>query len=134
MRPDSDDDLAFVIDLRRAAMDEVAREVAAASSGAFVPRVLPSPPEGAIATVALLVDGADAPVLLPIAPTRDVRYLDALARLLRFAVLRGAPVREIARAYGTDYERSLELPRWSRGELDAAARSRLPPAVAAALR
>lgn len=126
------DGLVFVIDLRAAAMDEVAREVDAALAGAFVPRVLPEIPTEPIGCVALLVDDGD-PVALPIEPTDDVRWLDALARLVRFAVLRGETVSAIAKRYGGPYERAMSLPGWARGELDAARAERLPDAVRRAL-
>ncbi|UJR83321.1 hypothetical protein [Sandaracinus amylolyticus] len=121
-----DDALALVIDLRDEALREVAREVDAAMTGAFVPRVLPDVPGEPITRVVLLVDEG-APVVLPIDATDDVRWLDALARLVRFAVLRGETVREVAQRYGEPYERAMALPRW---ELDAV---RLPERVRRAL-
>lgn len=134
-----DEALVFVIDLRDAAMQEIAREVDAAIEGAFVPRVLPAPPEAPIAAVALLVGaGEGEPFVLPIEPTTDVRWLDALARLVRFAVLRGATVEEVATQYGEEYERALvgggRLPGWALGALDAPTAARLPETVRRALR
>ncbi len=109
----------FVIDLRDLEADR-------AALGAPAPRALPSMDE-AVRDVALLVEGAD-PILLPIAPTDDARLLDALARLVRFAVLRQRPVAEIAARYGGDYERQLvresRLPGWALDGVDAP----LPPA------
>ncbi|AKF04160.1 hypothetical protein [Sandaracinus amylolyticus] len=116
-----DDALALVIDLRDEAMRDVAREVDAAMGGAFVPRVLPDAPSEPIARVVLLVDDV-APIVLPIDATDDARWLDALARLVRFAVLRGETVRDVASRYGEAYERAMVLPRWACGELDASAR------------
>lgn len=126
------DALVFVIDLRAAAMAEVAREVEAAKAGAFVPRVLPDEPEAPIETVALLVDEGG-PLLLPIAPSRDVRWMDALARLVRFAVLHRQSVTEVAARYGHAYERSMSLPAWARGELEPAVAERLPESIRHAL-
>lgn len=128
-----DDGLVLVIDLRSEAMSEVGREVDAAIAGAFVPRVLPAAPAEPIARVALLVDGGGDPVVLPIEPTDDVRWLDALARLVRFAVLRGETATEVAQRYGSGYERALSLPGWARGGLDPATAARLPDPVRRAL-
>ncbi|MDQ3035765.1 MAG: hypothetical protein M3Y87_25405, partial [Myxococcota bacterium] len=48
--------------------------------------------------------------------------LDALARLVRFAVLRRLRVRDVAARYGTDYERALvaqgALPAWALDGID----------------
>jgi len=110
----------FVIDLRDLEADR-------AALGAPAPRALPSVDE-AVRDVALLVEGAD-PILLPIAPTDDARLLDALARLVRFAVLRQRPVAEIAARYGGDYERDLvearRLPAWALDGVDEALPSAL---------
>jgi hypothetical protein len=131
------DEPVFVIDLRGSTMREVRREVAAARAGAFVPRLLPAPPDEPVRLVALLVDGRAEPVLLPITPTRDIALLDALARLVRFAVLEGLRPAEVARRYGGPLERSLaddgRLPAWAAGDLDAALLGALPKEVQRAL-
>lgn len=82
-----------------------------------------------IDAVALLHDASDAPLVLAIEPTRDRRLLDALARLMRFAVVRGERIPTVAVRYGSEYERSLvferRLPPWAYDGIDAA----LPPAL-----
>ncbi|MFK7987159.1 MAG: hypothetical protein AB8I08_14135 [Sandaracinaceae bacterium] len=54
-----------------------------------------------------------------IEPTTDLRLLDALARLIRFADARGLSVMVAAERYGTEYERRLlferRLPAWALG-------------------
>lgn len=137
MGPIDPEEPVFVIDLRAPVMREVAQEIEAASAGAFVPRVMPPPPERDLRCVALIVDGPGDPILLPIAPTRDVRLLDALARLVRFAVVREMPVRDVATRYGDAYERGLverrELPAWAIDGVDASMVHALPADVRRAL-
>lgn len=99
-----------------------------ALDGAPSPRPLPRVEE-AISQVALLPrDGP--PVLLPIPATEDARLLDALARLVRFAVMLGEPILAVAERYGGEYERALaregRLPRWA----IEGVREPLPPSLA----
>lgn len=74
-------------------------------------------PSETIELVAILHDESPAPLLLPIEPTRDRRLLDAIARLVRFAVARGERIPAVAIRYGDEYERALaferRLPRWA---------------------
>lgn len=123
----SEDRPVLVVDLRSRALDEDR----AGEGGASLPPDAPLEPDETIDTVALLHDGSDAPLLLPIAPTRDRRFLDALARLMRFAVLRGERIPRVAVLYGSEYERSLaferRLPAWAERGIDAP----LPPALRA---
>jgi hypothetical protein len=100
----------------------------------------PPTPEDALAPgemielVAVLHDELDAPLLLPIAPTLDLRLLDAIARLLRFAVEHGERIPAVAVRYGSEYERALafekRLPRWAYEGTD---RRDLPSALARVL-
>jgi hypothetical protein len=80
-------------------------------------------PSEAIELVAILHHESEAPLLLPIEPTRDRRLLDAIARLLRFAVARGERIPAVAIRYGDGYERALaferRLPRWAYEGVDA---------------
>jgi hypothetical protein len=105
----------LVVDLRKEAL----AADRAAIEGEPAPASPPDEPladEETIDTVAVLHDESE-PLLLPIEPTRDRRYLDALARLFRFAVLRGERIPETAVRYGTEYERTLafarRLPAWA---------------------
>lgn len=74
-------------------------------------------PEENVALVAVLHDELAEPLLLPIEPTRDLRRLDAIGRLFRFAVERGERIPAVAVRYGEPYERALaferRLPRWA---------------------
>lgn len=130
----NDDEPVLVIDLRSAALAADRDALASSARAPNVPDDEPLEEGETIARVALLHDASDAPLLLPIEPTRDRRWLDALARLIRFAVLRGERVPSAAVRYGTEYERSLaferRLPRWAYEGIDA---PHLPPAIARAL-
>lgn len=112
MRDETPDEIVFAIDLRRGALDE--ERDALEHERAPVPHPLPPVPVRPIRTVALIVDDAD-PILRPIEPTRDVRMLDALGRLLRYSALLGISVTEVAERYGAAYEREVlgRLPRWA---------------------
>ncbi len=92
----------------------------------------PQPPE-AIDTVALLLDGWEEPLLLEVEPTLDGDLLDALARLLKIAVLAGERVPTIAVSYGEEYERALaferRLPAWIYDGLDSETTAALPVEV-----
>lgn len=109
----------LVVDLRTASMRE----------GGALPADEALGEDETIDVVALLHDGSDAPLLLPIEPTRDRRLLDAIARLMRFAVERGERIPGAAIRYGSEYERTLaferRLPAWAYDGIDA----RLPPAL-----
>lgn len=107
----------LVVDLRAPARAE---DRALVERGATPPALPPDEPlaeDETVSLLAILHDGSDEPLLLPLAPTRDRRWLDAVARLLRVAVLRGASMSEVATAYGTEYERRLAftraLPAWA---------------------
>ncbi len=112
----------FVVDLREAALAE---DRAALERNEQAPPLAPDEPldaEEAIDTIAVLHDESETALLLPIEPTRDRRLLDAIARLLRFAVLHGKRMPEIAVLYGNEYERTLafarQLPRWAYDGVD----------------
>lgn len=96
----------WVVDLRTAR-----------DTGASPPMDEPLDPGESVELVAILHDGSPAPLLLPIEPTRDRRLLDAIARLVRFAVARGERIPAVAVRYGDEYERALaferRLPRWA---------------------
>jgi hypothetical protein len=119
------DRAVFVVDLR----SETLRE----DREALDRRVELTAPEDELAldepidTLALLHDGTDEPLLLSITPTRDRDELDAIARLMRFAVLRGERMAKVAIEYGGELERRLaferRLPAWAYDGIDAA----LPP-------
>jgi len=126
----------FVVDLRAAAMEESAAEVVDRRDEDG-PRSLPEPPLLPIDQVALLVDGRDEPVLLSVEPTRDVELLDALARLLRIALLSGERVPAVAVEYGDELERRLaferRLPAWVYDGVRPAVALRLPAALRSVL-
>lgn len=102
-----DDEPVFVIDLRLP------------TSGDGAEAATPPETDEEIALVAILEERGE-PRLFRIEPTHDGRYLDALARLIRFAHARGESVRAIAERYGTEYERRLlfegRIPAWAMEE------------------
>lgn len=129
------EELLFVVDLTTAEIDRVSQEIDA--GGRPEPPELPPVPPTPISRMALLIDGWDEPLLLPIEPTRDVAWLDAVARLLHIAVLAGERVPAVAVNYGDVLERSLaferRLPRWAYSGLDEETAARLPPELRAVL-
>jgi hypothetical protein len=132
----TDDELVFAIDLTHEALREVGEELATAHDRSSE-RPLPPLPHRPIRQIALLLADRDEPLLLPIAPTRDVRLLDALARLIRVAVVLGLRVSEIAQRYGTPYEQKLvserRLPGWALGSIASDTARLLPEDVRRAL-
>lgn len=130
-----DDAPVLVVDLReRARADD-----RAALGGAPPPLPADEPLEAheRVDTVAVLHDGSDEPLLLAIEPTRDRGELDAIARILRFAVLHGARMPEVAVTHGGEQERSMaferRLPRWAYEGIDRRRARALPPALRAVL-
>lgn len=129
------EELVYVVDLTTYELDRTADEVEGGGggenpdSGAPLPQEPPTP----IHQLAILIDGWEQPLVLPIEPTRDVVYLDALARLLRIAVLAGERVPAVAINYGEVYERSLaferRLPEWVYSGIEAKVAAKLPTEV-----
>lgn len=130
------EELLFVVDLTTAEIDRVSQEVEAGGPRRPPPGLPPAPPSP-ISRLALLVDGWGEPLLLPVEPTVDVAWLDAVARLLRIAVLAGERVPVVAINYGEVFERTLaferRLPEWAYAGVDEATAARLPPEVRAVL-
>lgn len=120
MTDSSDDRPVLVVDLRASSLAE---DRAAGDGAPALPPDEPLEDGETIDLVALLHDGSDAPLLLAIEPTRDRRLLDALARLMRFAALRGERIPRVAVRYGSEYERTLaferRLPAWAYDGIDA---------------
>lgn len=121
---------ALVVDLRARAL---ARDRAALEEREEAPPLPTDEPLEAhevVAWIAVLHDASDEPLLLPIEPTRDRRRLDAVARLLRFAVMRGERMPEVAVRYGEEYERRLaferRLPAWAYDGVDPRVARALP--------
>ncbi len=137
MRGEADEPV-FVIDMTE-------REMAPARAAFFerrsddpaAPAALPPTPPSPISTVALILDGWNDPLLLPIEPTEDVVLLDALARLLRTAVLVKQRVPAVAVEYGDELERRLlferRLPTWLVSGVDDNVAARLPSEIARVL-
>jgi hypothetical protein len=124
--------LVFVVDLRAPAMAEVAQLVAhgEASDAAPAGRSLPEVPSQPISHLALLMEGRQELLFLPLEPTQDVEYLDTLARLLRIAVLSGKRIPTVAVEYGEEQERELafsrRLPHWAYHGVPEALAASLP--------
>ena len=129
------DEPVFVVDLTEATMEACGEEIRRGAEAPSAPS-LPEAPDEPIRTVALVVDDSD-PVLLAIEPTRDVVLLDALARLLRIAVLSGERVPAVAVGYGDELERRLaferRLPAWVYDGVEPRVARRLPRALRAVL-
>jgi hypothetical protein len=125
------DEPVFVVDLTDAEMRQCEAELALLAEGGRPPvRTLPDEPPTPIRWLALVIEGRDAPLLLPLEPTRDVVFLDALARIIRIAVLSGERLPTVAIEHGGDLERSLsfgrELPGWAYEGIDPAIAAGLP--------
>lgn len=87
--------------------------------------------------MALLIDGVEEPLLLPIAPTTDALLLDALGRLVRLAAVAGERVPFVATEYGGELERRLaferRLPGWVYRGLPPELARHLPPQLRSVL-
>jgi hypothetical protein len=133
---DEREELIFVVDLTSAEIDRASQEIDAGGPRRPPPELPPAPPSP-ISRMALLIDGRDEPLLLPIEPTQDVAWLDAVARLLRIAVLAGERVPVVAINYGEALERALaferRLPEWAYAGVDEATAAELPPELRAVL-
>ena len=100
------DDPVYVVDLTeaalaacRAAFDDANLGTDPAFEGTD-PNPQRGPKKRPIRAVAFLTEADADPVLVPITPTRDVMALDAMARLVRAAVVTGVPVAELATRHG----------------------------------
>jgi hypothetical protein len=120
----------FAVDLTKGELARCVEEIEEDTVAPTAPRRLPEPPERPIRWMALIYDEAEDPLLLPIEPTRDVCLLDALARLLRIAVLSGERISSVAINYGEELERTLaferRLPAWAYEGIEARRASHLP--------
>ena len=117
---ESSEELVYVVDLTTTELERAEEEIH--SKRQLEPPPLPEEPPREIEILALLIDGREEPLFLPIEPTRDVLYLDALARLLRIAALAGETLSSVAINYGEAFERSLaferRLPTWAYDGVD----------------
>lgn len=139
----------FVVDLTPATME--ACRVDFASPDLVVSETRDSPGRATTALVRRRIPGADRPiraialvfswaadpVLLAIRPTRDTVMLDALARLLRTALLTGESLAHLATEHGDDQMRRMyfakQFPRFVYRGIPAPVRSRLPERIVAAM-
>lgn len=128
----NDDRPVLVVDLRS---DALAEDRAALDAGEPPPLPADAPLDEheEVSLLAILHDGSDEPLLLPLPRTRDRRRLDAIARLLRFAVLHRTSIPEAAIVHGDTLERRLafarELPAWAYDGIDPRDAKRLPAAL-----
>lgn len=128
-------ELVYVIDLTLEERNRLAQQVD--QDGKAIeesPKTeLAQPPERPIRYIALLTEAQEDPILLPIEPTKDVRYLDALARLLRIGDLAGETIPSVAINYGDVYERKLaferKLPDWAYSGVDSELLAQLPASL-----
>jgi hypothetical protein len=129
----ADEELVFVVDLTTREIESLARDIERGGPETSPRTARRDEPSRPIRRLALLLDTWEEPLLLPVEPTRDAKLLDALARLLRIAVLAGERVPTVAIDYGEEYERTLaferRLPDWVYSGVDARTAARLPPRV-----
>jgi hypothetical protein len=133
----SADEPVFVIDLSEAALAEARSDFEEPLGPARGrPRDL-SAPERPVRAVALLLGASEDPLLLEIEPTRDAVMLDALARLVRAALVTGETVASLATEHGGEALRRLYLerrfPRFVYEGVPPPAGDRLPRGLARAL-
>jgi hypothetical protein len=133
-------DPVFVVDLSPEVMVgcRAAFEAGAAPTLAAEPALAPaSPPERPIRAIALLFARDADPVLLSIRPTLDTSMLDAVARLIRAALLTSRSVASLVTEAGDDRIKRLyfsrTLPRFIYDGVPAPVRHRIPPTLQAAL-
>ncbi len=131
------DEPVFVVDLTPEELDRTAAEIRRGGDAPRPGRILPEPPDRPIEWLALVTGAEEDPLLLPLEPTRDVVLLDALARLIRIAVLSGERIPAVAINYGDRLERILaferRLPRWAYEGIDPADAAALPREIRAVL-
>jgi hypothetical protein len=127
------DDPVYVVDLTPEALQECRAELDQPldeSSEGGIERELGPAPSRPIRAVALVLDRNADPLLVPVRPTRDVRMLDALARLLRVGMTTGTSVATLATEHGDAYIQRLyfrrELPGFVYEGLPRPARERAP--------
>lgn len=134
-------DPVFVVDLTPETMERCRDELSAALAardeqppGAAAP---PSPPRLPLRAIALLFARDEDPVLLSIRPTLDTAMLDAVARLIRGALLTGRTVANLVTEVGDAELKRLyfarALPRFIYDGVPAPVRHRVPEALRSAL-
>ena len=130
----SENDPVFVVDFSEETMRACAADFMAPTEDvATEEKPPPRAPEKSIRAIALVFDWQDDPVLLAINPTKDTAMLDALARLLRGAIITGASVSHLATEYGDDTMKRMyfakRFPRFVYRGIPATVRPRLPEAL-----
>jgi hypothetical protein len=131
------DEPVFIIDLTEATMAEARTDFEdPAPEAGGSPRALPSIAEP-IRSVALVFDGQVDPVLLGVESTEDAVMLDALARLLRSALITGRSLASLAVDHGDELLRRLyfqrSLPRFVYDGIPSTVRHRVPEALVRAM-
>lgn len=136
-------DPVFVVDLTPQTMDACASDFAVRLSSpddaALAQRqaALPATPQRPIRAVALIFAWEKDPVLLNIQPTQDTEMLDAVARLIRTAMLTQRSVGAIVTEHGDDQLKRLyfsrRMPRFIYEGIPAPVRHRIPNELQRAL-
>lgn len=127
------DDPVYVVDLTPSTMERCRLELdggAGVATPAPEPRPVREPPNRPLRAVALVFDWSADPVLLPIAPTRDLGLLESLARLLRMVLLTERSVAWLVTEAGDEALKrryfAREFPRFIYEGIPASVRGRLP--------
>jgi len=137
-------DPVYVVDLTPQTMEACRPDFEASGrlpghepDGPVSPPEVPARPERPIRAVALVFEWGADPVLLPIRPTQDLVMLDALARLIRAALLTGRSVASLVTEAGDEELKRLyfsrRLPRFVYDGVPVPVRHRLPARLVEAL-
>jgi hypothetical protein len=132
-------DPVFVVDLTPRTMEACRADLAGPAPGAGGdPATAPAPsPSRPIRAVALVFAWEGDPVLLPIQPTVDTEMLEAMARLIRMAMLTRRSVANLVTEAGDEPLKRLyfsrKLPRFIYDGVPAPVRHRIPTELQEAL-
>ena len=130
------DDPIFVIDLSDETMQK-AREALDEDVPMVPASELSEQADRHLRAVALVFDWSDDPVLLAMEPTNDLKMLDALARLMRFALLTGHSIARLVTEHGDDEMKRMffarRFPRFVYRGIPVSVRKRLPKELVEAM-
>lgn len=130
-------DPVFVVDLTPRTMEGCRAALESAGPSSWRPDRPPPSPRAPIRAVALVFTWEGDPVLLSIQPTRDTTMLDAVARLIRMALLTHRSVASLVIEAGDNELKRLyfsrRLPRFIYDGVPAPVRHRVPSELVGAL-
>jgi hypothetical protein len=124
-------DPVFVVDLTPQTMNTCRADFGLGSPpNVEVATVVPDPPERPVRALALVFAWEEDPVLLSIQPTLDTEMLDAVARLIRAALITRRSIAHLVTEHGDDEMKRLyfsrRLPRFIYDGIPAPVRHRVP--------